>query len=154
MRRPFKFCALLAGAGLIVCACSQDPGGNQTTSSSSSATGSGGAHCLNVYVFPSACNDCAHQECCAELAACGAVDYCIECFVRGGWLNELPCSATVNSPAADAFDQCIFEHCEPLCYPDIISGSSSSGSSSGSGGSSSSSSSGSGGSSSSSSSSG
>lgn len=141
MRRPFQFCALLVGASLIVCACSQDSGGNQTTSSSS-ATGSGGAHCLNVYVNPSQCNACVQQECCAELAACGMVDYCLACFVRGGSYEELPCSATVNSPVADAFDKCAWDRCQPTCYPDYIHSSSSS--SSGSGGASSSSSSGSG----------
>ena len=141
MRRPFNY-ALLMGAGFIVSTCAQDPGGNQatssgscpTTSSSSSSTSSGGAHCEKFYVNPTNCDDCAHKECCAELAACGAVDYCIQCFVRGGFFSELPCSAVVNSPALDAFDKCVVDHCQPDCYPDYISGSSgSSSSSSGSG---------------------
>lgn len=128
MRRPFKY-ALLAGAGFLICACSQDLGDNQTTCSSatsSSATGAGGAHCANIYVWPSDCNSCVHQECCAELAACGMADYCIECFVRGGSYEKLPCSATVNSPVADAFDNCAWERCQPTCYPDLTHGSSSS----------------------------
>lgn len=115
--RPFKIRFVFWGAGLIFCACSQDPGGNPTTSSSSSSGsgGAGGAHCLSVYIPYPDCNVCLQQECCAEMAACGAEDYCIECTVRGGTAHELPCSVPWGSPALNNLGICLDKKCNCIC---------------------------------------
>src|SRR5262245_37079340 len=98
----FALCAVFSTAVTIFSACSQDPNGCQATcsggsssghsTSGSSMTGAGGAHCANIYVPDGYCDDCLHQSCCAEIAACGALDSCIACFLDGGTPKDPPCT--------------------------------------------------------------
>lgn len=109
--KPLRiFGALLFAVDIIALGCSQ--GG--TTSSS---TGSGGAHCTNVLIVTApACNTCLLKDCCANVAACGAVDYCAACFSGIGAPNGQCDSAQVQAQIGE-LQQCAHSHCLASCYP-------------------------------------
>lgn len=130
--RLFRAISVLVGAaGLVVCACSQNPGSSEATSS-----GSGGAHCENIYTWNNDCGLCLQQVCCAELAACGAMDNCIACFVYEGNTPSICDQLSPRPPFTDALhalDTCYAYKCDPTCRMHVITGSTSSSSSSSSG---------------------
>lgn len=122
--------AIVCTAVLVLCTCGQDLDGNQTASSGSSM-GAGGAHCANVFTLGNECGTCLQRECCPEVAACGAVDYCVACYVGGSDFDRAMCTATATT-LSDALANCSFDRCKPTCFPNQITSSSSGGGAGGS----------------------
>ena len=94
--------------GIVLAACSQDPGSAATGTSGTGGTG-GGPDCKSVSIGfdqSTPCNMCLHNECCVEQAACLDAA-CLDCFN----FYHSGCD-----PRARAALGCLY-HCEPSCYP-------------------------------------
>lgn len=108
MRHPLIILSLLASAGLIFAACSQDP--------MSAASGVGGAPtCEGVFIVygedgGNPCDICLHDNCCNELAFCRD-KACIACANN---FNPQNCSAK-----SKAVDTCLELHCDSECNPKL-----------------------------------
>lgn len=105
--KPFKALCVLIIAGDITVACSQNSG--------TSTTGSGGLSCNN-FVVSSAdnCDTCLHQTCCAEVTACGEVQYCTACF-SGIASPDVQCNRA--APPYSTLSACAYDRCLKECYP-------------------------------------
>lgn len=103
--------ALFSTSGLIVVACSREPG---SSTASSTASGTGGApNCDGVYIVEddkdgsATCDICLHEHCCAELSDCRDQG-CIDC------VNYLVPSC---GPKPNAVNDCLYKYCQPTCSP-------------------------------------
>lgn len=100
----------------------------------SPTTGGGGdagvTQCA-IYFVGEGCDPCVHQECCSELAACGAANMnCISCAVSGP-MDDPEC-ITIKE-LATAVRRCSFDRCQSTCWPSPHFPSSGSGSGGGGG---------------------
>jgi hypothetical protein len=111
---------LSAGATLVLSACGPSVSPGDVTN------GSGGSsslpHC-GVFTQNSVCDGCLHQQCCAEIAACGAEDPCMWCAAINPD-SASDCSGVTN--LALAVIKCGYARCESACRPPISASSSSS----------------------------
>lgn len=136
--RPLQIgLAILATVGVVVAACSQDPGSAATSTSGTSGTG-GAPNCDGIVIVDgedagNSCDVCLHKKCCAEVANC-ADTYCKDCVN----FSSVECE---KNPRVKALDNCIYLYCfdGTSCNPMFPPHTSSSTGGSGSGGSASSS---------------
>ena len=104
--------ALFSAFGLLVAACSQDPG-----SAATSTSGPGGApNCDGIYLILDAkdgshpCDICMHENCCAELATCP--DHA--CLVCANYSSGMGCTSQYKIA-----EDCANTRCLSTCSPGV-----------------------------------
>ena len=108
--RPFLIgLSIFSAISLLLAACSQAP----VISTSTSGTG-GAPNCEGIYIDltdkdgSAPCSICAHDNCCAEIAACRD-DACILCANNS--------TGAGCGPESQALEDCANLHCLSTCSP-------------------------------------
>ena len=109
---------LFAGGGIVSLACSASS--TSTTGMDTTGGGSTVVHCgifTDRYSDDKLCDACLHQQCCTELAACAAVENCLNCYYNSDFLKP-ECDAARD--LANALIICYYDRCSCACVHPVV----------------------------------